>query len=48
MVSLTTTLYRRFATLLAELVKFGAVGATAAVIDLGGTAFLHGVAGSGH
>jgi putative flippase GtrA len=47
MVSLANALYHRFATLLAEAVKFGAVGATAAVIDLGGTAYLHGVAGVG-
>jgi putative flippase GtrA len=45
--SLADALYRRFATLFAELVKFGAVGATAAVIDLGGSAYLHGVAGVG-
>jgi putative flippase GtrA len=47
MVSLANALYRRFATLLHELAKFGAVGATAAVVDLGGTAFLHGPAGIG-
>jgi putative flippase GtrA len=47
MVSPAIALYRRFATLLAEAVKFGAVGATAAVIDLGGTAYLHGVIGVG-
>ncbi|HEX9538940.1 MAG TPA: GtrA family protein [Streptosporangiaceae bacterium] len=40
-------LYSRFATLLAEAVKFGTVGATAAVVDLGGTAYLHGVVGVG-
>jgi putative flippase GtrA len=40
-------LYSRFATLLAEAAKFGTVGATAAVVDLGGTAYLHGVLGVG-
>src|SRR5260370_11088335 len=40
-------LYSRFATLLAEAVKFGTVGATAAVVDLGGAAYLHGVVGVG-
>jgi putative flippase GtrA len=39
--------YHRFADLIAELAKFGVVGATAAVIDLGGAAYLHGVVGIG-
>ena len=47
MVSLITRAYRRFAHLFAELAKFGVVGATAAVVDLGGAAYLHGVVGVG-
>ena len=47
MVSLITRAYRRFTELFAELAKFGVVGATAAVVDLGGAAYLHGVAGVG-
>ncbi len=46
-VSATTLLYRRFAGLIAELAKFGVVGALAAVIDLGGAAALHGAEGVG-
>jgi putative flippase GtrA len=38
--SLIVGLYRRFEHLIAELVKFGAVGAIAAVVDLGGAGFL--------
>lgn len=38
--SLIIGLYRRFEHLIAELVKFGAVGAIAAVVDLGGAGFL--------
>jgi putative flippase GtrA len=47
MVSFANALYGRFATLIHELAKFGAVGATAAVVDLGGTAILHGPMGIG-
>jgi putative flippase GtrA len=47
MVSLATAFYRRSTVLYAEIAKFGIVGATAAVIDLGGAAGLHGVAGLG-
>ena len=47
MVSLITALYRRFAGLIAELGKFGMVGAIAAVVDLGGAGYLHGVIGVG-
>ena len=42
MVSLITSTYRRFAGLIAELFKFGLVGAIAAVVDLGGAAYLQG------
>jgi putative flippase GtrA len=44
---LITGAYHRFAELIAELAKFGVVGAIAAVIDLGGAAYLHGVLGIG-
>jgi putative flippase GtrA len=37
-----TDAYRRFRGLFAELAKFGLVGATAAIVDLGGAAYLHG------
>ncbi len=47
MVSITAALYRRSTVLYAEIAKFGIVGATAAIIDLGGAAGLHGVAGLG-
>jgi putative flippase GtrA len=47
MVSFTTALYRRSTVMYAEIAKFGIVGATAAIIDLGGAAGLHGVAGLG-
>src|ERR1022692_671914 len=47
MVSFATALYRRSTVLYAEMAKFGIVGATAAIIDLGGAASLHGVAGLG-
>ncbi|HEY2579291.1 MAG TPA: GtrA family protein [Streptosporangiaceae bacterium] len=40
--SLITGLYRRFEHLIAEFAKFGAVGAIAAVVDLGGAGFLQG------
>jgi putative flippase GtrA len=45
--SLIIGVYRRFADLIGELAKFGVVGATAAVIDLGGAGYLHGVVGIG-
>jgi putative flippase GtrA len=45
--SLITGAYRRFSDLIAELAKFGVVGAIAAVIDLGGAGYLHGVLGIG-
>src|ERR1039457_5355831 len=41
MVSFATALYRRSTVLYAEMAKFGIVGATAAIIDLGGAASLH-------
>ena len=44
---LITGAYHRFADLIAELAKFGMVGAIAAVVDLGGAAYLHGVVGVG-
>ena len=44
---LVAVAYHDFADLIAELAKFGVVGATAAVIDLGGAAYLHGVLGVG-
>jgi putative flippase GtrA len=47
MVSLATRLYTRSAVAFAEVAKFGLVGGTAAIIDLGGAAGLHGVAGFG-
>ncbi|MDR3036683.1 MAG: GtrA family protein [Kitasatospora sp.] len=47
MASLITSAYRRSADRIAELAKFGVVGATAAVVDLGGAAYLHGVVGVG-
>jgi putative flippase GtrA len=39
--------YKRIRDLIPELVKFGVVGAIGAVVDLGGTAVLHGVGGIG-
>ena len=44
---LLASLHRRFAELIPELAKFGLVGGIGAVIDLGGAAYLHGVAGIG-
>jgi putative flippase GtrA len=44
---LITGAYHRFAELISELAKFGVVGAIAAVIDLGGAAYLHGILGIG-
>jgi putative flippase GtrA len=46
-VSLVAELHRRFATLIAELTRFGLVGTLGLIIDLGGAAVLHGVAGAG-
>ncbi|MEP7026555.1 MAG: GtrA family protein [Actinomycetota bacterium] len=45
--SLVADLHRRFATLIAELTKFGLVGTLALVTDLGGASLLHGGAGFG-
>jgi putative flippase GtrA len=45
--SLITGAHRRFAGLIAELAKFGVVGVIAAVVDLGGAGYLHGVLGVG-
>jgi putative flippase GtrA len=42
-----SVLYARSSVLFAELAKFGIVGSSAAVLDLGGAAALHGVAGMG-
>jgi putative flippase GtrA len=47
MVSFATALYRRSNLLFAEVARFGVVGSTAAIIDLGGAAGLHGMAGVG-
>ena len=41
------SLRRRFADLIPELAKFGAVGLAGSVIDLGGAAYLHGALGVG-
>ena len=40
--SLVSDLHRRFATLIAELTKFGLIGTLGLIIDLGGAALLHG------
>lgn len=40
--SLLADAYGRFRGVLAELAKFGVVGGTAAIVDLGGAAYLHG------
>lgn len=45
--SLVADLHRRFATLIAELTRFGLVGTLGLIIDLGGAALLHGKAGFG-
>lgn len=45
--SLITGMYRRFAGLIAEIGKFGLVGAFAAIVDLGGAGYLNGVVGLG-
>lgn len=45
--SLVSDLHRRFATLIAELTKFGLIGTFGLIIDLGGAALLHGKAGFG-
>ncbi len=41
------SLRKRFAELIPELAKFGLVGLTGSVVDLGGAAYLHGVLGIG-
>jgi len=41
------SLRKRFAELIPELAKFGVVGLTGSVIDLGGAAYLHGAVGVG-
>ncbi len=45
--SLVADLHRRFATLIAELTRFGLIGTLGLCIDLGGAALLHGRAGVG-
>ncbi len=45
--SLVAELHRRFATLIAELTRFGLVGTLGLIIDLGGAALLHGAVGTG-
>ena len=45
--SLVANLHRRFATLIAELTRFGLIGTLGLFIDLGGAALLHGKAGFG-
>lgn len=45
--SLVSDLHRRFATLIAELTKFGLIGTFGLIIDIGGAALLHGEAGFG-
>ena len=44
---LVADLHRRFATLIAELTRFGLIGTLGLIIDLGGAALLHGKAGFG-
>ena len=39
------SLDKRFAQLVPELAKFGVVGLTGSVVDLGGAAYLHGAVG---
>jgi putative flippase GtrA len=46
-VSLAGDLHRRFATLIAELTKFGLIGTLGLIIDIGGADLLHGKAGFG-
>jgi putative flippase GtrA len=46
-VSLVADLHRRFATLIAELTRFGLIGTLGLIIDLGGADLLHGKAGFG-
>jgi len=46
-VRLVADLHRRFATLIAELTRFGLIGTLGLIIDLGGAALLHGKAGFG-
>ena len=45
--SFVADLHGRFATLIAELTKFGLVGTIGLITDLGGAAFLHGTVGLG-
>lgn len=45
--SLVADLHRRFATLIAELTKFGLIGTVGLVTDVGGANLLHGPAGLG-
>jgi putative flippase GtrA len=46
-VSLLADLHRRFATLIAELTKFGLIGTLGLIVDLGGASLLHGGLGLG-
>jgi putative flippase GtrA len=46
-VSLVGDLHRRFATLIAELTKFGLIGTLGLITDIGGANILHGPAGLG-
>jgi putative flippase GtrA len=46
-VSLLADLHRRFATLIAELTKFGLIGTLGLIIDIGGASLLHGGLGLG-
>jgi putative flippase GtrA len=46
-VSFVADLHRRFATLIAELTKFGLIGTVGLITDLGGANLLHGPAGLG-
>jgi len=46
-VSLVADLHRRFATLIAELTKFGLIGTLGLITDIGGANILHGPAGLG-
>lgn len=45
--SLLADLHRRFATLIAELTKFGLIGTLGLIVDLGGASLLHGGLGLG-
>jgi putative flippase GtrA len=46
-VSLFADLHRRFATLIAELTKFGLIGTLGLIVDIGGASLLHGGLGLG-